>query len=267
MQLPAQKWYEVLLKRRSRRQFNGKKLPQNIVAYLHQFSEELSNQLEGVRAVLVTEKPDEVFKGAVGSYGSIKNAPAYIAFIGDMSHPRVQEQLGYLGESFILEATYQELATCWVGGFFRPETVKKQISLEKEEKILAVSPVGYSDNKYTLEEKIMSGFAASHRRKSLEELCEDIKVKEPLPVWVKTALEAARLAPSAVNRQPWRFSIGEDSIKISVDSLKDSYQISKRLDCGIAMLHLEVGALHEGVRGEWAYLEGLDVAEFKAQIF
>jgi len=67
------------------------------------------------------------------------------------------------------------------------------------------------------------------------------------PDWIISALEAARMAPSAVNRQPWRFSVEEDdSIKISVDSFRDPYRISKRLDCGIAMVHIEVGAGHIG---------------------
>jgi hypothetical protein len=34
------------------------------------------------------------------------------------------------------------------------------------------------------------------------------------------------------------------------------------MDCGIAMLHVEVGAAVAGVAGAWSDLDGLDVARF-----
>jgi len=80
---------------------------------------------------------------------------------------------------------------------------------------------------------------------------------------MKKAVEAARLAPSAVNRQPWRFAIQGDSIVVGADSDKDAGRISKRLDCGIAMLRLELGALAAGVRGRWEFLPHPQVARFK----
>ncbi|WP_242837412.1 nitroreductase family protein [Desulfitobacterium metallireducens] len=129
---------------------------------------------------------------------------------------------------------------------------------------MAVSPLGYAPEQYSLEEKIMSSFASGHKRKDMEVICPQ-GFKTDWPAWVKSALVVGRLAPSAVNRQPWRFSVDTDAIKISVDNLKDSHHISKRLDCGIAMIHIEIGASHEGIRGQWEYLDQSDVAIFKVQ--
>jgi len=53
---------------------------------------------------LVADSPETVFKGAIGPYGKIKGAPAFVAFIGHMENPYVQEQVGYTGEGIILEA-------------------------------------------------------------------------------------------------------------------------------------------------------------------
>ena len=93
----------------------------------------------------------------------------------------------------------------------------------------------------------MTGFGWTHKRKPLTELVTGIEeLKWP---WLKTSLEAARLAPSAVNHQPWRFKVEAHSITISVDELKDTFNISKRLDCGIAMLHVEIASLFCGVMG------------------
>jgi hypothetical protein len=54
-----------------------------------------------------------------------------------------------------------------------------------------------------------------------------------------------------------------EQITISVDSLKETFHISKRLDCGIAMLHLEIAALNDGVKGLWEFLETPKVARFR----
>jgi hypothetical protein len=42
------------------------------------------------------------------------------------------------------------------------------------------------------------------------------------------------------------------------------FTVSKRLDCGIAMLHIEVAAMNCGVRGERQFLKALQVARFSA---
>lgn len=264
MEIPVEKWYQAIQVRCSRRNYTGDSINEDMLSSLANFCNILNSSIKDARAVIVTQKPDRAFKGAVGSYGKIKGAPAYVAFIGNIKNPSIQERVGYLGECFVLEATSMGLATCWVGGFFKPETVAKQIKVDADEQVLAISPIGYAKQKYSLEEKILSGMAASHNRKSLDLLCTGLSESQR-PEWMQTALEAARLAPSAVNRQPWRFSLTENSIKISLDNPKDSYNISKRLDCGIAMLHLEVGALYSGVQGHWEYLNAPDVAKFTAK--
>jgi nitroreductase len=210
------------------------------------------------RAELVRSKPDQIFKGLIGAYGRVNDAPCYAAFIGDLSSPHVQETTGYTGEGIILEATALGLNTCWVGGFFRPEMVKHHIPLRENEKILSVTPIGYAVEKKGFSEKSLSAFARSHRRRPLDDLT-DGPIPEP---WMEKAIGAARLAPSAVNRQPWRFRIQKNAVFVSTDSRRSASPISKRLDCGIAMLHLELGARTAGVNGKWEFLKPPEVARF-----
>ncbi|MZP30060.1 nitroreductase [Heliobacterium undosum] len=261
MDIPAASWHQAIAVRRSRRQYTGEPLAPEMEKKLRAFVDRWNGTVEGARIVFVARDPDKVFKGAIGSYGKIKGAPVYAAFIGNMAHPNVQENTGYLGEGFILEATAMGLSTCWVGGFFDPKAVAEQIELRPQERVLSVTPIGYAPKEYNFLEKMMAGISAGHQRKDVSQLC-----KEPLgpdnPAWVKAALEAARLAPSAVNRQPWRFSVDNDGITVWVDDLKDTYHIAKRLDCGIAMLHLEAGARQSDVKGSWEYLESPGVAKF-----
>ncbi|MDH7500358.1 MAG: nitroreductase family protein, partial [candidate division NC10 bacterium] len=238
MEIPASRWFEAIERRRSTRRYEGRpvepKLLQGLAETCGQFK-----PFPHARAVLVQESPDEVFRGAIGSYGKIKGASAFIAFLGEMDSPHVQEEVGYQGEGIILEATALDLATCWVGAFFRPEVAASLAGTQTGERVLAVTPLGYPLQGWSLEERIMAGFGRNHHRKPLTEIVEGWEEKK-VPDWMRIALDAARFAPSAVNRQPWRFQLEPGGITVSVDSPKDTFHISKRLDCGIAMLHLEV---------------------------
>ncbi|OEF95801.1 nitroreductase [Desulfuribacillus alkaliarsenatis] len=257
-----QAWYEAIQIRRSRRAFNGKPVEQAIIEELEDIYNNFNKQVTGARIVVVQENADEAFKGIIGSYGKIKGAPAYIAFVGDMDDTNVQEKVGYLGEAAILEATVKGLGTCWVAGFFRPTIVAKHTEIKENEKVLAITPIGYTEQVKTTEEKLMSDMAGSHKRKPLEELYTGLP-KQQWSSWVEPALEAARIAPSAVNRQPWRFLVKEQAVTVLLDREFNLYRISKRLDCGIAMLHLEVAALVKGITGGWTLLEDPEIAKFE----
>ncbi len=246
MEIPVESWYKAIFTRRSRRIYKEIRVPPDkfkrlaaVCQNFHPFPE--------ARAVMVMEPSDQVYRGFIGSYGKIEDAPGYIAFIGNMDSHRVQEAVGYTGEGIILEATALGLGTCWVGGYFRPEAVNKQISITKNEKVLAITPFGFFKDSFSFQEKLMIGFGRLHKRKPLSGLVTGTCKQE----WMKTALEAAQLAPSAVNRQPWRFVCCNRSITVSLDKKRDTYKIARRLDCGIAMLHLELGARYSGVGGKW----------------
>jgi nitroreductase len=255
------RWYSVIDRRRSHRQYNPKQpIASELLDALKRACEEF-RPFPAARSVLVAESPVDVFKGLVGSYGKVTGAPAFIAFIGDMTHPNVQEMTGYSGEGIILEATALGLNTCWVGGFFKPDVAARLTGAKDHERVLAVTPVGYGRLSPTVEEVVMSGFGRHHRREPLSKLVSSVPENQ-WPDWVRAALEAARLAPSAINRQPWGFEVEPDAVTVSVRIRGPSFNVSKRLDCGIAMLHLELGAASCGIQGKWEFLKAPEVARF-----
>jgi hypothetical protein len=263
MEIPASRWYDVIPQRRSRRQFDPfRPIPANILESLSLLCREF-RPFPYARAELVVGPADKVFRGIIGSYGRINGALAFIAFIGDMQSPHVQEEVGYTGEGIILEATALGLGTCWVGGFFKSAVVKKLVQLETTEKVLAVTPVGYVPENKTIAEQFMSGFARSHNRLPLSKLTDT--ASSFYPKWVIDSLEAARLAPSAVNRQPWRFAASSNSITVALKTGSLDLGTSQRLDCGIAMLHIEVAALYFGLKGSWQLLSPPQVARFNVK--
>jgi hypothetical protein len=255
------KWYPVIAQRRSRRHFDPNRLidPASLVS-LDRVCREFTPFLHA-RAYLVNKPSRDIFKGIVGSYGKISGAPAFIAFIGDMNAASVHEEIGYTGEGIILEATALGLNTCWVGGFFKSEIVASLIEIKNNERVLSVTPVGYASKSESFEERLMTGFGRSHKRLPLSKLI-DGRQTENLPEWARVSLNAARLAPSATNRQPWKFDVDDRSITVNVRTNSPDFNVSKRLDCGIAMIHIEIAALNFGIHGVWELLEAPQVGRF-----
>ena len=253
------RWYQAVLIRKSSRSFHPRRPEEVKIARLEKLCATF-RPFPGARAELVRKSPDDVFRGFIGGYGRITGASFYMAFIGAPDGPHAEAAVGYTGEALVLEATMLGLGTCWVSGFFRPDAVGAHVALAPGERVFAVTPVGYSERRYTLKDKIYRGLARSAKRKSVGEIVEGT-LAEP---WQVKAVEAARIAPSAANRQPWRFAAGPGSLTVRTDGTKDVGRYPRRLDCGIAMLHVEVGAREAGVEGRWTFLPAPDVARFEA---
>ncbi len=255
-------WHAAIPLRRSRRRYDSIPLEPVQLARLKTVCEGFRPYSEA-RAEMVSESPDIILRGIAGSYGKVKGAPTLIAFIGDIDDRYVNEKIGYTGEGIVLEATAMGLSTCWIGGsmFFRRDVAESAVGAGEKERVFAVTPVGYAVREFSQGERVQTAFGIFHRRKPLADMVSGLDEKE-WPDWIRSALEAARLAPSAVNRQPWRFNVEPDGITVSVDNPLPDFGISKRLDCGIAMLHIEVAALDCGVKGRWELLEAPRVAKF-----
>ena len=261
MDKPIDVWYNAIFNRVSRRNFEPQGLSREEVNSFTQFCVGF-RPFPGVRAVLSTDAADVVFKGAIGSYGKVKGARVFVAFIGDAKDPNILEKIGYFGESIILEATARGFGTCWVGGYFRPDIVSSVVSITGGEKIFAVTPVGYPLESYSREEKWMRMFINAHKRLPATQLVTGLEL-EKWPDWVDEAIKVARLAPSAHNNQPWEFNIGFDTVTISVSQKRGKLKSFNRMDCGISLLHLELGAQKAGVHGVFRFLDDPDVAVFQ----
>jgi len=254
MDIPLESWYHAIEKRHSVRQYSEEAVPVELLDEIEHICDKF-HPFHGARAALVREPQSDAFKGLIGPLLKVKGAPHYVAFVGDADFNHFETALGYMGEGVILGATSKGLNSCWVTGFFRPENVEEDVAIKDGERIIGVSPIGYAE-----ESKDRVGTAREHDRKPLSKLIKSGNIDQK---WVKPALEAARLAPSAVNRQPWRFEVSSDSIIISYAGLFD-LGTSKAIDCGIAMLHAELGARHAGMAGEWTLLSKPKVAKFDA---
>lgn len=185
--------------------------------------------------------------------------------IGRMDSPTANQHAGYTGEGVILEAAAAGLATCWIGGFFRRDRANGLVALGSKERILAVSPLGRAARALGPTDTVFRTLAHSASRKPLESIA--LGDTGSWPEWAKAAVQCARVAPSAMNRQPWRFSFRDGTLAVARDSAREAPRVTKALDCGIAMLHAELGAYSCGVRGVWHDTSdaGLEVAVFEPE--
>jgi len=253
----AAAWLEAVQVRRSRRSFDGRRPDADALAALQEHVDAF-RPFDAARVVLLPEAPQSLFLGIVGSYGGISNAPSALAFIGRTADPGVRAAVGYTGEAAVLEATRLGLGTCWVGGAFNPSKGAAIAGAQSDERVFAVSPLGYPEARIGAKERIVFGVGRPKRRKGVEEFAPGVG---SWPAWAQAAAAAVKVAPSAMHRQPWMLRMDGDSLVIGCQG-PDTPKVSKRLDCGIAMLHAELGALSTGVAGEWELLTGDDVGRF-----
>lgn len=259
---PVAEWLEAARVRHSRRSYDGTTIAEETMAALDDFCRHFL-PAPVARAQLIRSAPADIFTGIVGGYGRVTGAPSAVAFTGTKGAPGVEMAVGYTGEAFVLEATRLGLGTCWIGGFFKPGRVTGILEMAGGEQVFAVSPVGTPSEALTGFEKVVKTVkttGGATPRKPAEEIAPGCHSWVP---WARAGVDAARIAPSAANRQPWRFRYEDGRVVVSFDGQEIAQKVSKKVDCGIAMLHFELGARLAGVTGEWQRIDrGADVAMF-----
>ena len=266
-ELPVAEWAAAIDMRHSARTYTRGTVDPVLMARLRTFCEGLPGQ-EVARIVLVDEAPPELFTGLIGGYGKVLDSPSALIMIGREDDPTVQEAVGYLGEAAVLEATAMDLGTCWVAGFYDRDVASRLTPLGPGERVYAISPVGYAAARARPGERMLKRMVGAHKRKAIEEVAPGFDARS-WPDWAAEGVRLAVIAPSAANRQPWRFELEPvefDSVVVSAVQKGVEGRIARRLDCGIAMLHFEVGARLLGARGEWEILPPPRVARFRFAI-
>lgn len=223
--------FNAIKQRRSVRTFNGQVPSQDILQCLETTIESVRNT--GYRLETLYTRLSE----NIGSYGIIKNAPAWLVLITD-GRPGSILRCAMEAEKIVLQLTGQGIGTCWIGGTFSNKDVASKLSIGANEKIAAVIPFGIAADKPRLTEKLQSSLIHSKTRKPFSTL---FKVDDNAPEVVSKVLEAVRLAPSAVNAQPWRIEVDASGCAVFHSNTDNKYTM---LDMGIALAHFALAA-HE----------------------
>ena len=157
-------------------------------------------------------------------------APYYLVFCSRRSNG-YYENAGYLAEQMALYLHKIGLGCCYSG----MAKVGKQAAAELEFEPIAV--IAFGEGKACIDRNVKD-----FKRKELSEIYSGTKYEE--------IIEAARLAPSAVNSQPWYFSERGNIIdvyRVKNKGIKETMiGVKARIDVGIAICHLCIAANHLG---------------------
>lgn len=155
---------------------------------------------------------------------------------------------GYSFESLLMHAVNKGLGTVWIGGTMPRDKFEKACNLADDEIMPCVSPIGFAADKMGVKEVLMRKGVKADFRYAFEELFFKNDFNTPLTedeaekMGIFSALEAVRLAPSAVNKQPWRVVVTDNAVHFyeKKDRGYDNgtYDLQK-VDLGIAINHFD----------------------------
>lgn len=155
---------------------------------------------------------------------------------------------GYSFEVMVLYAESLGIGTTWLGGTMNRDAFEKAMELNSDEIMPCASPLGYPAKKMSIRESMMRKAIKADERIPFEELFFDGSFGTPLSKekagkWVD-ALEMVRLAPSAVNKQPWRVVVRDNAVLFYLKRSKGFTRTStldmQMIDMGIALCHFDL---------------------------
>lgn len=180
---------------------------------------------------LVLNDP-KAFGSRLAHYGKFAGVSNYFAMIGPKSRD-LDERLGYQGERLVLRAQQLGLNTCWVGLTYKKNPAVLHVA--DGERLRCVIALGYGATQ-----------GVAHRVKPMEKVSKIIVPPGTVaaaPQWFTRGVEAALLAPTAVNQQKFRFTLlsaGEHGLpRVKAEA---GLGFFSKVDLGIVKLHFELGA-------------------------
>ena len=191
---------------------------------------------EGQLHIQLIRNEPKAFLGPFARYGKFRNVTDYLVMAG-MKADDLDERIGYYGEQLVLLAQTLGMNTCWVGLSYTkiPDTYV----LDEGEVIKAYIAIGYGETQ-----------GVSHKIKRIDQVSN---VSDNTPEWFRRGVEAALLAPTAVNQQKFSFELlpAKDGQQPRVRAKKGFSLIGyTQMDLGIAKYHFEIAVGTDNFR--WA---------------
>ena len=215
---------EAISARHSVRKYIDKEIPADIIAALQDKIDECNKA--GNLSIQLVQNETKAFTGML-SYGTFSGVRNYLVMVGKKAKD-LDDRVGYYGEQIVLFAQTLGLNTCWVGLSYRK--VPEAYNVGKDEKLVCMIALGYGETQ-----------GVPHKIKSVEDVSN---ASDITPSWFKKGVEAALLAPTAVNQQKFSFDyVGMNYNRHRVRANKGFSMIGyTQMDLGIAKYHFEIGA-------------------------
>ncbi len=218
--------YEAIYVRKSVRHYKLEELNQEVLEELKAFIDHLEPLFPEIKVkvkILENIKEKEKLKGLL-----VPNAPYYLVIYSEKKE-KYDLNAGYIMQQISLYLTSRGIGSCFAGMGKPPK--------KTEEEMCFVIGMAFGKAKG---ETVRHDYDA--KRLSLNELCV---FKESPKTWVKEILEAARLAPSSFNSQPWRFVVYENRIHVfskKSPSAGKNWRKFNEFNFGVMLANISVAA-------------------------
>ncbi len=224
---------EAIQARHSVRAYTGQPLTDADAQALQDKIDEV-NGVGRLHIQLIRNEP-KAFLGPFARYGKFRNVTDYLVMVG-VKADDLDERIGYYGEQLVLLAQTLGMNTCWVGLSYTK--IPNTYVLNDGEVIQAYISIGYGETQ-----------GVSHKIKRIEQVSN---VSDSTPDWFRRGVEAALLAPTAINQQKFSFEyLGMIDGHHRVLAKKGFSLVGyTHMDLGIAKYHFEIAAGKENF--EWA---------------
>lgn len=223
---------ETIRERHSVREYDGKPLSRAEFDALGAVVEECARE-SGLDIQLVGDNP-EVFN-VIARFGLIRGCRTHVAFVvddGKAGDVGEDEAIGYWGQKIVLAAQDMGLNTCWCALCSRK---KSRAVVVPGKKIRLIIAVGHGKTQ---------GF--TRKTKSVEALSSVECAKAP--AWFAAAMEAAQLAPTAMNNQNFKITLLSDGKTVRIDAPQSGLNV---IDEGIVRCNFEIAANEAGADWRW----------------
>lgn len=223
---------ETIRERHSVREYDGKPLSRAELDALGAVVEECARE-SGLDIQLVGDNP-EVFN-VIARFGLIRGCRTHVAFVVDDAKVRcvaADEAVGYWGQKIVLAAQDMGFNTCWCALCSRK---KSRAVVAPGKKIRLIIAVGHGKTQ---------GF--TRKTKSVEALSSVECAKAP--AWFAAAMEAAQLAPTAMNNQNFKITLLSDGKTVRIDAPQSGLNV---IDEGIVRCNFEIAANEAGADWRW----------------
>jgi hypothetical protein len=198
---------------------------------------------------------------SLGTYGFIKGARLFVAGVVTPAAHALMD-FGYCFEKAVLELADAGFGTCWMALSFNKPGFAKKAGLREEERLVIVSPAGVPSQKKSIIERFIKTTTRPRNKKPWQELFFSGNAGAPLTKETAgpyaEALECVRLAPSAVNYQPWRIVKATGSNVFHFFMKKQGAKTRGEIHSGIAMCHFGLAAQELGLKGAWQIIDSME---------
>ena len=262
-------YYDLAIRRKSTRSFKNKKVPAETLSQILNEAASCEKLVPDLQTEwkLLDEGIDKWIAGCAGYHGYMIDAPHYLLLLS-ADGPHDLENAGYAGEDIVLKLTQMGLATCWIT-ILDPDGLKMLLRLDSPLKPAALIAFGYEKAPIGGSTRIdIKSPSDSQMQQRTGHIAPKLYVKESvyqaswgspcdLSAWesdssLYRALIAACCAPSALNRQPYRFLMDKNFIYLACMKDELTTPSDARLNLGIVMLHFAMVISHQNtLHGQW----------------